>query len=79
MAVTTVWSWRLKEDRSAFDEEAVEISVKSILSEEEKHLDCINAMLLDDPPLKHLQEQCVAIEANLFNAWLRALAQEVPS
>ncbi len=55
------------------DAVGLSINVKSIISEEEKHLEEINKYLEKDTLLSSLSDEVIAIENKLFDAWVNGL------
>ncbi|HXW52755.1 MAG TPA: hypothetical protein VEL47_01490 [Myxococcota bacterium] len=53
------------------------LSVKSIVSEEQHHLQQINHSVARENIPQELIEECYAIEAELFENWTASLAQEI--
>lgn len=63
--------------QKALQDAGIPLSVKSILSEEERHLAQINEELALDAALLPLIEGSVALENTLFTAWLAALNRDL--
>ncbi len=58
------------------DQEGIGLSLKSILSEERHHLDCINAQLKTCGISKASCQKAIELESLLYEKWLRAIAHE---
>jgi len=66
--------------QSALDESASKVNVKSIILEEEGHLEeMINQLQHFSADWQHHADQAVKIETDLFNKWVQELSTEVHS
>lgn len=62
--------------QQALSEHGLAISVKSILSEETRHLAEMKAQTVEDQALLPVIDRCLAIEKKLYNHWLASLEAE---